>query len=60
MESEKVFLRIKSISDRRIICGVLAENGYSVRFGQKKKPGKKSTDYGVIIEEKKEPTENES
>ena len=60
MGDEKMFLRIKSISDRRVVCGILAENGYSVSFGQQRTPKKKSTDYGVIIERKKESTGNES
>ena len=59
MENEKMFLRVKSINDRRILCGILAENGYIVSFGQHRVPGKKSNDYGVFIEDRKGSTANE-
>ena len=60
MENEKMFLRVKNINDRRILCGILADNGYTVSFGQRSVPGKKSNDYGVFIEDRKGSTKNES
>jgi len=44
-------IKIRSVSDRVTVAGILVKNGYMVSQFKEKKEGSKSYDYGISVTE---------
>ncbi|MBQ7445957.1 MAG: hypothetical protein IJS71_08515 [Clostridia bacterium] len=49
--NEWIFLKVNDSGERERVCGILAKNGYEVRFGKRRLEGKTTYIYGVEYRE---------
>lgn len=48
---EWIFMKIAEAKEREYLCGILAKNGYEVRFAKRRLEGKTTYVYGIEYRE---------
>lgn len=52
--AKQIELKIFTKEDRRVVAGILVDNGYSVKAGKRKREGSTTYDYLLFAEESEE------